>query len=222
MSANKTLDKIVAFTPAGQRYEINLNEDQPDSLTSEKKREQYQRAVLINASRMKKDIESGQFIPTTLDVKFEEEFARNMKAYEVEVKQYFENLDTEDHKDDSKYKFLYAESQLIDFDACVKLKIRDNMDECLKKAKDLMKVDFRPLMFKKNPQVVQTIKKVSDIEGSLEIAGVAKSLYNKIKGIFNIPNDIDFESYFHVQVSEFKEKCKDLNSVQLHLLTSEF
>lgn len=58
------------------------------------------------------------------------------------------------------YRFLYTESKLTEFDACVKLKMRDSMDEWLKKANELLKLDFKPLMFKKNPQVVETIRKV--------------------------------------------------------------
>lgn len=52
------------------------------------------------------------------------------------------------------------ESQLTEFDACVKLKMGDSMDECLKRANYLLKLDFKPLMFKKNPQIVETIRKV--------------------------------------------------------------
>ena len=71
---------------------------------SEEKKERYQKAVYINATRMKRDIEIGKFIPANLDTKLEEKFSKALKTYEEEMNEYFGNLNAEDIQGDVKHK----------------------------------------------------------------------------------------------------------------------
>lgn len=65
------------------------------------------------------------------------------------------------------FRWLRTEAQLLQLDAQIKSNLgldRANTDKCLQAMDDILALSIDPLMLKKHPHIVETVKRVSDLE----------------------------------------------------------
>lgn len=65
------------------------------------------------------------------------------------------------------YRWLRIESQLLELDAQIKSNLgldKANADQCLQAMDVMLNLSIDPLMLKKHPQIVETIKRVSEVK----------------------------------------------------------
>lgn len=66
----------------------------------------------------------------------------------------------------SHFRWLRIEAQLLQLDAQIKSNLgldRANTDKCLQAMDDILALSIDPLMLKKHPHIVETVKRVSSI-----------------------------------------------------------
>lgn len=70
------------------------------------------------------------------------------------------------------FRWLRTEAQLLQLDAQIKSNLgldRANTDKCLQAMDDILALSIDPLMLKKHPHIVETVKRVKHILDSLHL-----------------------------------------------------
>ncbi|XP_043288592.1 PC4 and SFRS1-interacting protein [Venturia canescens] len=130
-----------------------------------------------------------------------------------------------------KLRWLRVEAQLLELDAQIKSNLgldRADADKCLQAMDDMLALSIDPLMLKKHPQIVETVKRLRRYIGNLadwklseeevttfklkaeQIRQKAEHIYNKFKAMFTVPEGQSFWQSFSDQVLHFKELTKDM------------
>uniref|UniRef100_A0A1B6E253 Uncharacterized protein n=1 Tax=Clastoptera arizonana TaxID=38151 RepID=A0A1B6E253_9HEMI len=198
---------LIAYTPGGQRFEVDLTVDRPTYFKNEYARFQYDEATLINAQKMMYEIEVGNIVPKDLDPNIE----RQHNTEKIFVKKVLEdtlgkmNSESSDEEDtfqrrESKFdnsddddddtsnnvkdlQLLKVELSLLKFHQDISLMICDNPDECLVKFDEILQLQFKPIIFKKNPQLLELAKRLMNQSDFPDIQTAGRMFYNKIKVI---------------------------------------
>jgi len=153
--------------------------------------------------KLKTDIESG-----TLDA---EEIKELSKAHEKE-----ENHSTEENRKNTEIiqaKTLDMEAQLLSLDQQIREALSVNnprKDDAKQYLEKMSKLIISGLMLKKNPHVVDAIKKCRRYKYDDEVRNKADMVYSKFKLLFVVPETQEWDNMFALKVAEFDETCKKL------------
>ena len=135
--------------------EINLDKDRPESFESEEARLEWEMASARKALKFKKRVESGEFIPPEIKKKLEEK----EKMSEEDKVMVSKERQLERRK--QKLRWLKIEQKLVDIDIAVKTALhleRPAPDRCISALEELGELAVVPLMLKKQPDIVTTIR----------------------------------------------------------------
>ncbi|KYN08852.1 PREDICTED: PC4 and SFRS1-interacting protein [Trachymyrmex cornetzi] len=227
---------LLARTFAGEYVGIKLGTNRPDSFESEKARAQWDWSTATRAMKLKAQLESGEILPDQV---------KDLLDFNVPVPEDEKRLLTKDgavHRKTYKLRWLRIEAQLLQLDAQIKSNLgldRANTDKCLQAMDEILSLSIDPLMLKKHPHIVETVKrlrryignlgewKLSEEEGTIfkqkaeQIRQKAEHIYNKYKAMFTIPEGQSFWQSFSDQVVHFKKLTKDMPEEKVFSLMSD-
>lgn len=224
---------LVAFTPKGEEVRLKLNLNKPAVFKSEKARLEWEAKVLEDGKTLKAQIESGKILPESVKKEIQEKYQD--KLVQLEHKMAFD-----DKKE--KLEYLKMEAQLLDIDVRIKSSLslkQADPESCLKYLDELLAVKISPLMVKKHPEVVDTIKKLRKYVGNTScwqmsdeethifaskaasIRSKAEHVYNKIKSLFMVPYGKSFWDIFAQELKEFNDSIKGMKIDDVFGLTSD-
>ncbi|XP_014614622.1 PREDICTED: PC4 and SFRS1-interacting protein isoform X2 [Polistes canadensis] len=227
---------LLARTFAGEFVGIKLNVDRPKSFDSEKARTQWDWTTARNAMKLKAQLESGEILP---------EQVKESLDFNVHVPEDEKRILAKDgavHRKTYKLRWLRIEAQLLQLDAQIKSNLgldRANTDKCLEAMDDILALSIGPLMLKKHPHIVETVKRLRRYIGNLsdwklskeeesifkqkaeQIRQKAEHIYNKFKAMFTIPEGQSFWQSFSVEVDHFKELTKNMSEEKVFSLMSD-
>ncbi|KAG6799152.1 PC4 and SFRS1-interacting protein [Apis mellifera caucasica] len=227
---------LLALTFAGEYVGIKLDMDKPKSFESEKARAQWEWSTARNAMKMKAQLESGEILPEQI---------KDYLDFNVHVPDEEKRLLAKDgalHRKTNKLRWLRIEAQLLQLDAQIKSNLgldRAYPDKCLQAMDEMLSLPIDPLMLKKHPHIVGTVKrlrryignladwKLSDEEEAIfkqkaeQIRQKSEHIYNKFKAMFTIPEGQSFWQSFSDQVFHFKELTKDMPEEKVFSLMSD-
>ncbi|KAK3926269.1 Hepatoma-derived growth factor [Frankliniella fusca] len=216
---------IMAKALSGHWVQIRLDDERPASFeasqfsnTSEEARRLWDAATARNAERLRTQIELGEYLPDTIKKQLEG------KA---------------ELTDAQKKEWLKQEAHLLELDAHIRSSLSlANADarRCLKLMDEMLIVNIDPLMLKKHPNIVETVKKLQRYIGNTSKWGLseeetekfnascdqirlkANHMYHKFKKLFAVPNNTSFWEIFHQEVERFNEAVKHLPRDQVYAL----
>lgn len=139
--------------------------------------------------------------------------------------------------------FLKVESTLVELDHLIKASVGlsgAQPEKCLKHLYDMRKLDVTPLMLKKHPNCVETIKRLRRYVGNVkewemdetlqtnfnakaaQIRTEAEDIYNGFKKLFQVSSEKNtFWEIFMEEVGIFREKTMHLTSAEMCSLVDE-
>ncbi|KAL0107954.1 hypothetical protein PUN28_014897 [Cardiocondyla obscurior] len=224
---------LVLKTHGGEYVGIKLRTNMPKSFESEEARKQWDISAARDAMKLKEQLESGEILP------------EQVKDLEYNVPEETKRLLAKDgsvHRKTYKLRWLRIEAQLLQLDAQIKSNLgldRANTDKCLQAMDEILALSIDPLMLKKHPHIVETVKrlrryignlgewKLSEEEGNIfkqkaeQIRQKAEHIYNKYKAMFTIPEGQSFWQSFSDQVIYFKNLTKDMPEEKVFSLMSD-
>ncbi|XP_012229688.1 PC4 and SFRS1-interacting protein isoform X2 [Linepithema humile] len=226
---------LLARTYSGEHVGIKLDVNRPKSFESEKARAQWDWSTARNAMKLKAQLEVGEILP---------EQVKDSLDFNVPVPEDEKPLTKEGsvHRKTYKLRWLRIEAQLLQLDAQIKSNLgldRANTDKCLQAMDDILALSIDPLMLKKHPHIVETVKrlrryignlgewKLNEEEGAIfkqkaeQIRQKAEHIYNKYKAMFTIPEGQSFWQSFSNQVFHFKELTKNMPEEKVFSLMSD-
>lgn len=227
---------LLTRTFAGEYVGIKLDMDRLKSFENEKARSQWDWVNARNAMKLKAQLESGEILP---------EQVKDSLDFNVHVPEDEKRLLTKDgavHRKTYKLRWLRIEAQLLQLDAQIKSSLgldRADADKCLQAMDDILALSIDPLMLKKHPHIVETVKRLRRYIGNLadwklsteeeaifkqkaeQIRQKAEHIYNKYKAMFTIPEGQSFWQSFSDQVVHFKELTKDMPEEKVFSLMSD-
>jgi len=212
--------------------EINLDKDRPDSFPSNEAKMEWEMASARKALKFKKRVESGEFIPPEIKKKLEEK--EKLSAEDRAVLDREKQLE----KRKSKLRWLKIEQKLVDLDIAVKTALhleRPAPDRCITALDELNELAVVPLMLKKQPDIVTTIRRLRKYIGPQSycnwpdkeardkmeravqtIQTKADQIYNKFKSFFAYQDgDRTFWEMFEAEVNEFKNKTVGMDESKI-------
>lgn len=137
----------------------------------------------------------------------QKEKERRLKEKEEE-KERLKRLKLEKKKEDKKkerYSFAVTEAKLIQMDVEIKRSLQKaghaDVDKCIAVMEDLDQLPVNNVMLKKNPDIMNTIKKCRKYKGSEQIKKKADYLYMKFKQLFLVGDGLAEE-----MIKELKER----------------
>uniref|UniRef100_A0A224XN30 Putative hepatoma-derived growth factor n=1 Tax=Panstrongylus lignarius TaxID=156445 RepID=A0A224XN30_9HEMI len=230
-SIDDSEDYIFASINESEKVKIPLKLNRPD-FSDEKSAELWDDMVLKYANSLKKRIESGEKMSDLQEIMNE---WTAMKSFEF-------NKDRAPEEDKQKYEFLHTESLLLEIDINIKSALnlqKAQPDKCIALLDKLNELKITPLMLKKHPELVHTIKKMrkyvgnihrwnmteEDLEAFKESAGrirvKSEHIYNKFKSLFLNPDINNFWEFFNKEVERFQEKTRSMSLHQLFSIVQE-
>jgi len=212
--------------------EINLDKEKPGSFESKQAEVQWEMATARNAIKFKNKVESGEFIPPEIRKRLEEKGALTPEDQETLRK----NKVMEKRKD--KLRWLKIEQRIVDLDIVIKTALhmeRPEPQNCINALDELNEMAIVPLMLKKQPDIVTTIRRLRKYVGPQEylnwpdkvardvmikqietITKKADQIYNKFKSIFAYrEGNRSFWEEFDKMVQEFKKKTEGMEESQI-------
>lgn len=212
--------------------EINLDKEKPESFESKHAETEWEMATARNAIKFKNKVESGEFIPPEIRNKLMEKEILTPKEKEMLKK------DEALQKRKEKLRWLKIEQKVVDLDISIKTALhmeRPSPQSCITALDDLSKLAIMPLMIKKQPDIVTTIRRLRKYVGPQEylnwpeqeardlmvkqidtIQTKADLIYSKFKSIFAFQEgDQSFWQEFETMVQEFKKKTEKMEESQI-------
>merc|ERR550519_555290 len=212
--------------------EINLDKEKPGSFELKQAEVQWEMATARNAIKFKNKVESGEFIPPEIRKRLEEKGALTPEDQETLRK----NKVMEKRKD--KLRWLKIEQRIVDLDIVIKTALhmeRPEPQNCINALDELNEMAIVPLMLKKQPDIVTTIRRLRKYVGPQEylnwpdkvardvmikqietITKKADQIYNKFKFIFAYrEGNRSFWEDFDKMVQEFKKKTEGMEESQI-------
>jgi len=222
----------VQIKATSDSIEINMDKDRPLSFESRADEVEWDRIAAKNALRLKKLVESGQYIPPEILQKLQSKVNRTPEE-EAILKH---NIEISNIKE--KVRWMKMEKRIVDLDIAIRSALRrgePDMARSLILISELHSLAIQPLMLKKLPNIVMTLRKVrkyigpkiqqSDpklhekrLEDMQKIRLTAETAYKKIQSLFNAPPDVSFSKYFQKMVDEFHVATKDYEKEELFQL----
>jgi len=222
----------VQIKATSDSIEINMDKDRPLSFESRADEVEWDRIAAKNALRLKKLVESGQYIPPEILQKLQSKVNRTPEE-EAILKH---NIEISNIKE--KVRWMKMEKRIVDLDIAIRSALHHeepDMARSLILISELHSLAIQPLMLKKLPNIVMTLRKVrkyigpkiqqSDpklhekrLEDMQKIRLTAETAYKKIQSLFNAPPDVSFSKYFQKMVDEFHVATKDYEKEELFQL----
>jgi len=222
----------VQIKATSDSIEINMDKDRPIQFESKAHEVEWDRVAAKNALRLKKLVESGQFIPPEILQKLEAKANRTPEE-EAILKH---NIEISNIKE--KMRWMKMEKRIVGLDIAIRSALRrgePDMARSLVLISELHSLAIQPLMLKKLPNIVMTLRKVrkyigpktplSDpklnekrLEDMQKIRLTAETAYKKIQSLFNAPPDVSFSKWFQSMVDEFQVATKDYEKEELFQL----
>ncbi|KAF7401199.1 hypothetical protein HZH68_007019 [Vespula germanica] len=223
---------LIARTFTGEYVGIKLDPDRPRLFENDKDRMQWDWTTARKAMKLKTQLESGEILPEQV----KESIEMNLDLTEEERRLLEEDAV---HPRTYKLRWLRMEAKLLQLDAQIKSNLgldRANADKCLKAMDETLALPLDPLMLKKHPHIVDTVKRLRRYVGNLtdwklskeeevifiqkaeQIRLKAEHIYNKFKAMFTIPAGQTFWQSFNNQVKQFKEVTKDMTEEKVYSL----
>jgi len=222
----------VQIKATSDSIEINMDKDRPIQFESKAHEVEWDRVAAKNALRLKKLVESGQFIPPEILQKLEAKANRTPEE-EAILKH---NIEISNIKE--KMRWMKMEKRIVDLDIAIRSALHHeepDMARSLVLISELHSLAIQPLMLKKLPNIVMTLRKVrkyigpktplSDpklnekrLEDMQKIRLTAETAYKKIQSLFNAPPDVSFSKWFQSMVDEFQVATKDYEKEELFQL----
>lgn len=231
----KVADKIieeprkvwVKLVSSGDLVEINLDKDKPARWENNQQKLLWELATARNALKFKQQVEGGMFIPEEVRKKLEEKTV--LSAEEDQVLRRAATL----AKRKKKLSWLKIEQQMVDLDIAIKTSLsatNPQISRCVTQLNTLIALPMEPLMLKKQPDLVTTIKRLMKYQGPADQSGYSKeeraeiskgvkqikdrssavfTRFGKIFKDFDASGTTTFADYFQTQVDHFKERTKD-------------
>lgn len=222
-----------AFTPKGEELRIRVDFHKPSSFKDEKSRLEWETHVSEIAKTLKSQIELGEISPECVKKEIQEKYQGKLDQLEMKMK-------FNDHQ--QKLEYLKIEAQLLDVDVKIKNSVnlkQADPEACLKHLDELLAIKISPLMLKKHPEVVDTVKKLRKYVGNItfwkmseeeanvfalkatSIRSKAEHVYNKIKSLFMVPYGKSFWDIFGQEVKAFNEYTKGMKMEEMFALTND-
>jgi len=149
----------------------------------------------------------------------------------------FEDDDSENQKN-AVMRWMKMEKRIVDLDIAIRSALHHeepDMARSLALISELHSLAIQPLMLKKLPNIVMTLRKVrkyigpkttqSDpkahekrLEDMQKIRLTSETTYKKFQSLFNVPPDVGFSKYFQKMVDEFQIATKDYDKEELFQL----
>jgi len=250
-NSSKVADKIieeprkvwVKLKASGDLVEINLDRDKPERWESTAQKAQWELATARNAIKFKEQVESGKYIPEEVMKKLEGQ--TDLSPEEKEVCKRAAVL----VKRRNKIAFLKTEAALVDLDRAMKNALNSSnpqISKCCQLLTDVFDLEIQPLMLKKQPEIVMTIRKLRKYVGPLDQSGyneqekkeiaagvkliIARSgacfdkfsrLFPGFRALANKGEKKQFQDYFQEQVDKFKVATNDWEETKVLSLSDE-
>lgn len=216
--------------------EIDMDKDRPVKFDSKDAEVQWERATANNALKFKETVESGQFLPPEIRQKLEEKIYRTPQEEEILQK---EKL-LQSRKEKTRHEKI--EHRLVELDMAIKHSVHfehPNMPKCLKLMDEMHQMSITPLMLKKQPHVVTTVRKLRKYIGpqnepidsklaedwkrhAQQIRCQADNMVRKMQPKFpKVDEDETFWESFDRALNEFREETKALSEWQVALLVAD-
>eukprot|EP00095_Tigriopus_kingsejongensis_P002731 maker-scaffold226_size249562-snap-gene-1.18 protein:Tk02731 transcript:maker-scaffold226_size249562-snap-gene-1.18-mRNA-1 annotation:"PREDICTED: hypothetical protein LOC100741236" len=224
----------VQVKATGDMIEINLDKDRPLAFESKEAEIQWEKVTAKNALKFKEKVESGQFIPDEIRKKLEQKLNRSPEEEEILKKE------RELGNKKEKIKWLQIEHRLIDLDYTIKQSLhfeKPEMEACLEALAELGTLALTPLMLKKQPDIVTTIRKLRKYVGpqaaseaktneditsrAQDIRLKANQVFMKLQSTFTTPEGANFWEAFENQVTAFKNATQGLDRKKLLSLVAD-
>lgn len=224
---------IMAKALSGHWVQIRLDDERPTSFQSEEARRLWDAATARNAERLKAQIELGEYLPDTIKKQLEGKVDLT-DAQKKELKK-----ETELNRKRGKLRWLKQEAHLLELDAKIRGSLslsRADARLCLQLMDEMLYVNIDPLMLKKHPNIVETVKKLQRYIGNAgkwnlpedevekfnssceQIRLKATHMYHKFKKLFAVPNNTSFWEVFHKEVERFNKSVKHLTRDKVYAL----
>ncbi len=132
------------------------------------------------------------------------------------------------------------EQKLVDIDLEIKKSLHfeaPDMPRCLKVLEDLDSLVLAPLMLKKQPDIITTVRKLRKYVGpqaasnhavgeewsqeSKKIRVKADAIYKKLQNAFAVPEGTDFWEVFETKLTEFKAVTSGMSEKQLLTMVTD-
>ena len=218
----------VCVKQTGEFVEINLDRNRPISFDSKEAEVQWERASALNALKFISYVESDNFVPHEVRLKLEEKTSST-----PEEQKFLESI----RKSSLKQEKLKVEQRLTDIHFELQKSVcYDNPDmlSTIELLDELQRMSICPLVFKKHPKIVETVRKLCNYVGpaapspdankrmflSEKIRLAAADVLKKIQHCFGVDGNVDFIKFFAETVAEFKAKTRDYpRQKMLYLVT---
>jgi len=250
-NTSKVADKIieeprkvwVKLKATGDLVEINLDRDKPERWESSAQKVQWELATARNAIKFKEQVESGKYIPEEVMKKLDGQ--TDLSPEEKEVCKRAAVL----VKRRKKIAFLKVEAALVDLDRSMKNALNSSnpqISKCCQLLTEVFDLDVEPLMLKKQPEIVMTIRKLRKYVGPQDQSGysqqerkeisagvkliIARSgacydkfarLFPEFRALANKGENKQFQEYFQEEVDRFKRITKEWEETKVLSLSEE-
>jgi len=222
----------VQIKATSDAIEINMDKDRPVSFESKAQEVEWDRIAAKNALRLKLLVETGQYIPPEILQKLEAKANRTQEE-EAILKH---NIEISNIKE--KMRWMKMEKKIVDLDIAIRSALHHqepDMARSLVLISELHSLAIQPLMLKKLPNIVMTLRKVRKyigpktqhpdpkmnekrLEDMQKIRLTAETAYKKIQSLYNPPPGVSFSKYFQKMVDEFQIATKDYEKEELFQL----
>jgi len=222
----------VQIKATSDAIEINMDEDRPASFESKDLEVEWDRQTVKNALRFKHLVETGQFIPNEILQKLEAKANRTPEEEDI-LKH---NIEISNIKE--KMRWMKMEKRIVDLDIAIRSALHHeepDMTRSISLISELQQLAIQPLMLKKIPNIVMTLRKVRKYIGPVtahpdpkvndkrkeemqKVRLTAETAYKKIQSLFSAPTDVSFGKYFQKQVDEFQIATKDFEREEIFQL----
>ena len=129
-----------------------------------------------------------------------------------------------------KVRFLMVEQKIMDLNVALMMSLhhlKPDLKRCLTICDEVQKLAIVPLMLKKHPEIVATIRRMRKYVGpkechpnpkeqekieaqAKEIRMEAEVMYKKFATLFNAPEDVNFGKFFNEELKRFVDATKDM------------
>jgi len=175
--------------------------------------------------------------PTTPAASATNEEKTSRSGRVIKPKKFEDEKESENQKN-AVVRWMKMEKRIVDLDIAIRSALHHeepDMARSLILISELHSLAIQPLMLKKLPNIVMTLRKVrkyigpkiqqSDpklhekrLEDMQKIRLTAETAYKKIQSLFNAPPDVSFSKYFQKMVDEFHVATKDYEKEELFQL----
>ena len=213
----------VQFKATGDTIEINPNKLKPKNLSSEEEIE-WERSASKNILKYKNLVETGQLIPS--EIRQILETRTNRTPQEEEILRNEKIL----WNRREKVRFLMVEQKIMDLNVALRMSLhhlKPDLKRCLTICDEVKKLAIVPLMLKKHPEIVATIRRMRKYVGpkkchpnpkeqekievqAKQIRMEAELMYKKFATLFNAPEDVNFGKFFNEELKRFVDATKDM------------